>query len=440
MLGCLHSTPIGCFGADTIRPAYGIPVANDPAVNGTGRTIVIIDAFKNPNIQTDLGPFRWLLEPSRPAQLHRPVAVWRPRFRCHQKDPAWLLSRDFDRRRMGAHAVAPGAALVLVQAISEKDVDLVGRLEVRRRQQPGRRDHPELRRGRVVHRPGRPCGPACRVRGRQPARNHGPWPRPGDQGGARQSCDGTTLVAGPSTPASDPEVPQRWRHEVGYRTARAHMSRRPPGIPPMGAATRRRRSQRGRVQHPVPPPRPTRQPFQKNNKARGVPDVAYDAYFMRNTGFIAVYSGIITPPKTNPFGVIVVGGTQRRDASVGRDRGTGRADGGSTGSGRSTRRFTTSPRATPTPALLHDVTTGNNRWGGLPRLRRRTGLGCCPPASARRTYRICSPCWPLVTTAKAEGTKQSPWHLKTPSGSSEYQLYKDDAADPAGTGLHGRQD
>jgi len=36
-----------------------------------------------------------------------------------------------------------------------------------------------------------------------------------------------------------------------------------------------------------------------------------------------------------------------------------------------------------------------------------------------------------VTTAKAEGTKQSPWHLKTPSGSSEYQLYKDDAADPA---------
>jgi hypothetical protein len=33
--------------------------------------------------------------------------------------------------------------------------------------------------------------------------------------------------------------------------------------------------------------------------------------------------------------------------------------------------------------------------------------------------------------AKGQGTKQSPWQLKTPSGSSEYQMYKDDAADPA---------
>jgi hypothetical protein len=32
--------------------------------------------------------------------------------------------------------------------------------------------------------------------------------------------------------------------------------------------------------------------------------------------------------------------------------------------------------------------------------------------------------------AKGQGTKQSPWQLKTPSGSSEYQMYKDDAADP----------
>ncbi len=32
--------------------------------------------------------------------------------------------------------------------------------------------------------------------------------------------------------------------------------------------------------------------------------------------------------------------------------------------------------------------------------------------------------------AKGQGTKQSPWELKTPSGSSEYQMYKDEAADP----------
>ena len=32
--------------------------------------------------------------------------------------------------------------------------------------------------------------------------------------------------------------------------------------------------------------------------------------------------------------------------------------------------------------------------------------------------------------AKGRGTKLSPWHLKTPSGSSDYQMYKDEAADP----------
>jgi hypothetical protein len=28
------------------------------------------------------------------------------------------------------------------------------------------------------------------------------------------------------------------------------------------------------------------------------------------------------------------------------------------------------------------------------------------------------------------GTRARPWHLKTPSGSSEYQMYRDEAADP----------
>jgi hypothetical protein len=34
------------------------------------------------------------------------------------------------------------------------------------------------------------------------------------------------------------------------------------------------------------------------------------------------------------------------------------------------------------------------------------------------------------TSVKGSGTKQSPWQLTTPSGSSEYQMYKDDTANP----------
>jgi hypothetical protein len=33
-------------------------------------------------------------------------------------------------------------------------------------------------------------------------------------------------------------------------------------------------------------------------------------------------------------------------------------------------------------------------------------------------------------TAKGQGTKDDPWQLTTPSGTSEYQMYRDEALDP----------
>jgi hypothetical protein len=33
-------------------------------------------------------------------------------------------------------------------------------------------------------------------------------------------------------------------------------------------------------------------------------------------------------------------------------------------------------------------------------------------------------------TATGDGTRESPWQLKTPSGTSEYQMYRDESADP----------
>jgi hypothetical protein len=33
-------------------------------------------------------------------------------------------------------------------------------------------------------------------------------------------------------------------------------------------------------------------------------------------------------------------------------------------------------------------------------------------------------------TASGEGTKENPWQLKTPSGTSEYVMYRDESADP----------
>jgi len=35
-----------------------------------------------------------------------------------------------------------------------------------------------------------------------------------------------------------------------------------------------------------------------------------------------------------------------------------------------------------------------------------------------------------VTTASGQGTKQDPWNLKTPPGTSEFQIYRDETLDP----------
>ncbi|MHB1341323.1 MAG: DUF6855 family protein [Coriobacteriia bacterium] len=35
-----------------------------------------------------------------------------------------------------------------------------------------------------------------------------------------------------------------------------------------------------------------------------------------------------------------------------------------------------------------------------------------------------------MTPANGSGTKEDPWVLRTPSGSSEYQMYRDESADP----------
>ena len=36
----------------------------------------------------------------------------------------------------------------------------------------------------------------------------------------------------------------------------------------------------------------------------------------------------------------------------------------------------------------------------------------------------------LTEKVEGSGTKEHPWHLKTPSGSSEYQMYRDEKANP----------
>ncbi len=277
-LPCLHSAPIGCFGADTIRIAYNIQPVLDQGIDGAGRTIVIIDAFQNPSIQTDLARFDsfWNIPAPPSFKTYSPNGV--PAF-----DPKSSLqvgwSQEISIDVEWAHATAPGAAIVLVQASSEKDSDLLNATEFAI----------ENNLGDVIS---QSFGEAEMCAGEDLIeRQHEAFKEAGergitlvassgDKGAARQSCDGKSLVLSVSTPASDPDVTGvggthlfasatgAYESETAWNTAK--------GASGGGFSTL--------YERPAYQAR-----LQTNEEARGVPDIAYNADGA--SGFIIVWNG-----------------------------------------------------------------------------------------------------------------------------------------------------
>lgn len=122
-LGSVHfrcqapGSPRPCYGPDQIRAAYDIQPLLNAHIDGTGTTIVIIDAFSSPTIQDDLNLFDhvWGL-PDAIVDIATPDGT--PPF-----DAGWAHEISLDVE--WAHAIAPGAHLQLVLAKSSDDVDLL---------------------------------------------------------------------------------------------------------------------------------------------------------------------------------------------------------------------------------------------------------------------------------------------------------------------------
>jgi subtilase family serine protease len=110
-----------CYGPDQMRAAYGVDQLNP--YNGSGKTIVIVDAFGSSSIQDDL-------------QTHD--AIWGipdPTFSVvtpygndsATSDPddvaGWGLETSLDVE--WAHSIAQGANIVLVVAKSDQDADIL---------------------------------------------------------------------------------------------------------------------------------------------------------------------------------------------------------------------------------------------------------------------------------------------------------------------------
>jgi subtilase family serine protease len=101
-----------------VRHAYGF---DQVGLDGTGQTIAIIDAYDDPNIAADLATFdRRFGLPA--ADFVKATPFGTPRY-----DAGWSQEISLDVE--WAHAIAPGARILLVEALSASSTDLLNAVD-----------------------------------------------------------------------------------------------------------------------------------------------------------------------------------------------------------------------------------------------------------------------------------------------------------------------
>jgi subtilase family serine protease len=112
---CEASFQVACYEPAQIQQAYHLPVLYNQGVTGKGATIVIVDSFGSPTITNDLAVFDrqfGLLAPPS-FKIIRPAGVVPPYDASNSQMFSWAGETSLDVEY--AHAVAPGASILLVE-------------------------------------------------------------------------------------------------------------------------------------------------------------------------------------------------------------------------------------------------------------------------------------------------------------------------------------
>ncbi len=202
------SQGLKCYGPAQIRTAYGYSGLLASGIDGSGKTIVIVDAFANPFLTGATGDLALedasfgLPDPPSFTVLQEPNPV--PAFDIN--DPAQF---DFASEETldveWAHVMAPGAKIVLAEAASNSDADLLATTKYVI-------DHHI---GDVISQSfGEAEGcmdPALLAEqhalfAQAVSEGYTLLAGTGDSGAAQFNCDGTGAIESAATPASDPNV------------------------------------------------------------------------------------------------------------------------------------------------------------------------------------------------------------------------------------------
>jgi subtilase family serine protease len=195
-----------CYVPQQIQQAYGYSGLLASGVDGSGKTIVIVDAYSNPYIPTDLSiqDATFGLPPASYTAV-APYGV--PAFDINDPNQAgWAEEITLDV--LWAHAMAPGANIELVEATSNDDADILAALQWAVDNNVG--DVISQSFGEAESCTGLP-GPSLNAAYHavyQEAVDKGMtvFASSGDSGAAQFNCDGTAAILSASSPASDPLV------------------------------------------------------------------------------------------------------------------------------------------------------------------------------------------------------------------------------------------
>jgi len=126
--GC-QSRPISgsagprCYQPVQMQQAYGFSGLLASGINGTGKTIVIIDAYDNPYLQNDLNIQDTLLGIPN-VTLNKVMMPGVPPFDINDDNQVgWAEEETLDV--LWSHFMAPGAGITLVEAKSSDDADIL---------------------------------------------------------------------------------------------------------------------------------------------------------------------------------------------------------------------------------------------------------------------------------------------------------------------------
>jgi len=113
-----------CYGPDAIRAAYGIQPLLSAGFDGRGETIVIIEAFGSPTAAADLALFDSIFGvPAPPSfqQIRMPGSL--PFDPNDDNQLGWAFETSLDVQ--WAHAIAPGANIIVVAAVDNQDANIL---------------------------------------------------------------------------------------------------------------------------------------------------------------------------------------------------------------------------------------------------------------------------------------------------------------------------